>query len=171
MESLQLSQVVAMDRQGAIGRNGALPWHLPDDLRQFKALTYGKPVLMGRKTYASIGKPLPGRRNLVLSRDPSFAAPGIEVFHGLQAALAAAANQATELMVIGGGELYALTLPLARRLLVTTVDTVVDRADAWFPPVDYSQWSLIARTPHAADERHAFGFELVEWHKRGRRLS
>ena len=166
MTALRLSLIVAMDRQGAIGRAGALPWHLPDDLRQFKALTLGKPVLMGRKTFASIGKPLPGRRNLVLSRDASFAAPGIEVFPELPAALATAAANAGELMVIGGGELYALTLPKAHRLLVTTVDTLVEGADAWFPPVDYNQWSLIARTPHSADERHAYGFELIEWQVR-----
>lgn len=156
--------VAALDRAGAIGRGNELPWRLPDDLRHFKALTLGKPVLMGRKTAESLGRALPGRRNLVLTRSGRVPFDGMEAVASL--AMAQAGCAADELMVIGGGEVYALALPMATRLHLTHVDTVVDDADAFFPAVDAATWQVVAREGHDADARHAFGFEFVEYRRR-----
>jgi dihydrofolate reductase len=153
--------VAALDRHRAIGRGNALPWHLPADLRRFKALTLGHPVLMGRRTAEAIGRPLPGRRNLVLTRAGRAPFEGMDAVGSLDAALAAAG--ADTLMVIGGGEVYALALPHATQLLLTHVDTVVTDADAFFPPFDPAAWRAVAREAHAADERHAVGFEFVDY--------
>ncbi|WP_101925253.1 MULTISPECIES: dihydrofolate reductase [Luteimonas] len=154
--------VAALDRHRAIGRGNAMPWHLPDDFRHFKALTIGKPVLMGRKTAESLGRALPGRRNLVLTRSGAVPFAGMEAVASLDAALAQCAA-ADELCVIGGGEIYALTLPLATRLHLTHVDTVVDGADAFFPAFDAVRWREVARTTHPADTRHAVAFDFVEY--------
>lgn len=154
----KIALVVAMDQNRAIGRAGALPWHLPDDLKRFKALTLGKTVLMGRKTYQSIGRPLPQRRNVVLTHDPSFRADGVEVVHSLEEAL----KLSEELMVIGGGEIYALFLPLATELKLTLVDAVVLDADTFFPEWDPCQWCETAREFHPADERHAYSFTYLD---------
>ncbi|WP_460456950.1 dihydrofolate reductase [Arenimonas alkanexedens] len=156
--------VAALDRAGAIGRGNALPWRLPDDLKHFKALTLGKPVLMGRKTAESLGRALPGRRNLVLTRSGRVPFDGMEAVDSLAAAQAGCGSEA--LMVIGGGEIYALALPLATRLHLTHVDTVVDGADAFFPPLDASLWREVSRQAHGADARHAVGFEFVEYRRR-----
>jgi dihydrofolate reductase len=152
--------VAALDRAGAIGRGNALPWHLPDDLKRFKALTLGHPVLMGRKTAEAIGRPLPGRANLVLTRSAVAPFAGQRVVASIEAACAAAGPQAT-LMVIGGGEVYALTLPLAQRLELTEVDVRIDGADTWFPAFDRTRWREVLREPHAADAKHAQGFAFV----------
>ena len=156
--------VAALDRAGAIGRGNDLPWRLPDDLRHFKALTLGKPVLMGRKTAQSLGRALPGRRNLVLTRSGRVPFEGMEAVDSL--ARAQAACGADELMVIGGGEVYALALPLATRMHLTHVDTEVDGADAHFPAFDPARWQAVSREAHGADARHAFGFEFVEYRRR-----
>ena len=162
--SVGLVLVAALDRRNGIGRDNALPWHLPDDLKRFKALTLGKPVLMGRKTAESLGRALPKRRNLVLTRSGCVPFDGMEAVASLDEALALAARDgASGLCVIGGGEVYAMTLPRAARLHLTHVDTVVDDCDAFFPEVDPVQWRAIAREPHAADERHAFAFDFVDY--------
>lgn len=159
--------IAALDRRGAIGRDNALLWHLPDDLKRFKALTLGRPVLMGRKTAESIGRALPGRRNLVLTRSGRAPFDGMEAVDSLDAALArAAADGAEALGVIGGGEIYALALPRADALYLTHVDTTVADADAFFPPWDERAWEAVARTPHPADDRHAFAFEFVDYVRR-----
>ncbi len=145
--------VVAMTPAGVIGRDNALPWHLPDDLRRFKALTMGKPIVMGRRTFESIGRPLPGRRNIVLSRCAAQLPEGLILARDWPAALAAAGD-APEIMVIGGAEIYALALPWARRVHQTVVDADVD-GDARFPPLDEREWREVERSEHAADERHA----------------
>lgn len=150
--------VVAMDNNRAIGRGGQLPWHLPDDLKHFKELTLGKTLLMGRKTYDSIGRPLPKRRNVVLTRDKSFGPEGVEVVHTLQEAL----GLDSELVVIGGGEIFALTLALCQTMHLTLVDTEVRGADAFFPAFDMAQWREARRSFHPADERHAFAFSYVD---------
>jgi dihydrofolate reductase len=150
--------VVAMDQNRAIGRGGALPWHLPDDLKRFKALTLGKTVLMGRKTYQSIGRPLPKRRNVVLTRDSNFGAEGVKVVHSLADAL----QLDDEIMVIGGGEIYTLFLPLATDMYLTLVDTVVPDPDAFFPAWNRADWLETGREFHPADERHAFAFSYVD---------
>jgi dihydrofolate reductase len=155
--------IAALDRNRAIGRGGAMPWHLPDDLKRFKALTLGKPVLMGRKTALAIGRALPGRRNLVLTRGGAALYAEQEAVVSLDAAIAAAG--AAELMVIGGGEVYALALPRATRLHLTHVDCAVDDADAFFPDVDWSRWREVARTHHAADARHKFAFDFVDYER------
>lgn len=156
-----ISLVVAMDRNGLIGRDGDLPWRLPNDLKHFKRLTVGKTVLMGRKTWISLGRPLPDRDNWVLTRDPQFAAEGCRVFHRLEDALAAHAGD--ELMVIGGAELYRQTLPLAQRLYVTEVDARLE-GDTHFPALDATQWRQVSDESHAADDRHAYAysFKLLE---------
>lgn len=145
----RVSLIAAMARDRAIGRAGGMPWHLPEDLRHFRAATWGKPVLMGRRTLDSIGKPLPGRRNLVLTRDPASLPPGVEGFADLASALAAAADTA-ELMVIGGGEVYRAAWALAERLLLTVIDLEVADADTWFPEIDPAEWTLTDAQPGPA---------------------
>ena len=155
--------IAAMDRARAIGRGNAMPWHLPDDFKRFRALTTGKAVVMGRKTFESIGKPLPKRRNIVISRDPRYRAEGTEVAHSLEAALEALEG---EVMIAGGGEIYALALPVAQRMHLTFVDTLVPEADAFFPAWPENQWLETAREHHGADDRHAFAFDFVDFERR-----
>lgn len=152
-----ITLIAAMARDGAIGRAGTMPWHLPEDLRHFRARTWGKPILMGRRTYASIGRPLPGRRNLVLTRDPASLPAGVEGFRRLEEALSASAG-ADELMVIGGGEIYRALLPLADRLVLTEIDLEVPDADTWFPPVDPGAWTLIEERADAGQSPLAHVF-------------
>lgn len=161
MEAPSLTLIAAMDRNRAIGKGGRLPWHLPDDLRRFKALTLGHTVLMGRKTFESIGRPLPGRRNVVLTRNPNFQAEGVEVVPTLEAGLAGG-----EIMVIGGGEVYALALPLARRMWLTLVDTEITEADTFFPAFDPSEWRETGRAFHPADGQHPFSFSFLDLERR-----
>ncbi len=153
--------VAALDRAGAIGRGNALPWRLPDDLQRFKALTLGKPVLMGRKTAQSLGRALPGRLNLVLTRTGEVPFEGMHAVATLQQAQARC--EAAELMVIGGGEVYALVLPLAARLHLTHVETTVVDADAFFPALPPGRWQVTARERHPADARHAHAFEFIDY--------
>ncbi|MEF3083925.1 dihydrofolate reductase [Luteimonas sp. SMYT11W] len=158
--------VAAVDRHRAIGRGNAMPWHLPEDFRHFKALTLGKPVLMGRRTAESLGRALPGRTNLVLTRSGRVPFDGMQAVATLDEAIAiAGAQNADALCVIGGGAIYTLTLPQADVLQLTHVDTVVDGADAFFPAWDAAAWREISRTPHAADARHAHAFEFVEYRR------
>ncbi|QNP41244.1 dihydrofolate reductase [Lysobacter solisilvae (ex Woo and Kim 2020)] len=162
--TVALHLLAALDRQRAIGRGNALPWHLPDDLKRFKALTLGKPVLMGRKTAESLGRALPGRLNLVLTRSGQVPFEGMRAVASLDEAMRVAGDAgATEVCVIGGGEIYALCLPLASRMHLTHVDTVVEDADAFFPPFDPAQWQVTASEAHAADARHAFDFAFVDY--------
>lgn len=155
-----VSLVAALDRHHAIGRNGVMPWHLPDDLKRFKALTLGKPVLMGRKTALAIGRALPGRANLVLTRGAQAPYEGQHVVRSLDEAIAHAGD---ELAVIGGGEVYALALPRATHLHLTWVDTSVTAADTFFPQFDEHEWGETARQAHAADARHAFAMTFVDY--------
>ena len=156
-----ISLIAALDRNFAIGRAGVMPWHLPDDLKRFKQLTLGKPVLMGRKTALAIGRALPGRRNLVLTRSGTAPFAGQDAVTSLDAALDAAG--AAPLCVIGGGEVYALTLPLATTLHLTWVDVAAEHADAYFPRFDPLQWRETARVPHAADAKHEYSFSFVDY--------
>lgn len=162
--SVSLSLIAALDRQHAIGRDNDLPWRLPDDLKRFKALTLGKPVLMGRRTAESLGRALPGRRNLVLTRHGQVPFAGMEAVASLEQALAWAASEDNpEICVIGGGEIYAQTLPIADALYLTHVDTVVEDAHAHFPRFDPAEWDVVRREPHPADARHAHAFEFVDY--------
>ena len=159
----EIALIAALDRNHAIGRDGAMPWHLPDDLKRFKQLTLGKPVLMGRKTALAIGRPLPGRRNLVLTRSGAAPFSGQEAVASLDAAIAAAAD--VELCVIGGGEVYALAMPRATRLHLTWIDTAAQNADAFFPRFDACAWRETVRVAHAADARHEFAFAFVDYER------
>jgi dihydrofolate reductase len=154
----RVALVVAMADNGVIGRAGALPWHLPDDLKYFKVVTFGKPVLMGRRTFDSIGKPLPGRRNLILSH-AAGAVPGVEYVHSVGEARSLAAG-AAELCVIGGAEVFALALPLATRIYLTRVHGEV-AGDVLFPLRDFSAWHESQSVEHPADARHAYAMSFV----------
>jgi len=156
-----VSLIAALDRNFAIGRDGAMPWHLPDDLKRFKQLTLGKPVLMGRKTALAIGRALPGRHNLVLTRGNVAPYEGQQVVASLTAAIAAA--QGEELCVIGGGEVYTLALPSATRLHLTWIDTQAVHADAHFPRFDAAHWRETARIDHPADAKHEYSFSFVDY--------
>ena len=163
---MKVSLIAAMDRKYAIGKDGALPWHLPDDLKRFKALTVGKPILMGRKTAQSLGRALPGRLNLVLTRSGQVPFDGMQAVASLEEEQRIAAEaDAGELCVIGGGEIYALTLPIATRVHLTLVDAEVSGADAFFPNFDVGQWRETLRESHAVDARHAVAFEFVDYEK------
>lgn len=160
---MHVSLIAALDRDFAIGKGNALPWHLPDDLKRFKALTLGKSVLMGRKTAESLGRALPKRRNLVLTRSGNVPFAGMQAVASLDEALQIAAGDGDELCVIGGGDVFALALPIATSLRLTWVDTVVDGADAFFPRFDPEQWRVVASEAHAADATHDFAFEFVDY--------
>jgi dihydrofolate reductase len=161
-----ISLVVAYARNGVIGRDGDLPWHLPSDLRHFRELTTGGTVIMGRKTYESIPdrfRPLPGRRNLVLSRTPGYAPPGAEVFGHLDDALRAAAGDGdvAECFVIGGGTTYAEALPLAGRVYATEVDADIE-GDAVFPALDAAEWVCVLAGEPIAESDHQFTIRVYE---------
>ncbi|OGT57828.1 MAG: diacylglycerol kinase [Gammaproteobacteria bacterium RIFCSPHIGHO2_12_FULL_63_22] len=156
-----MSLLAALDAARGIGRGNAMPWHLPDDLKRFKALTLGKPILMGGNTARSLGRALPGRRNLVLTRAANPPFEGMETVSSLRDALALADGET--LMVIGGGEIYSMALPLATRLYLTHVATVVEDADVHFPDFDLREWRVDRREAHPADARHAFGFEFIDY--------
>ncbi|MGH8146719.1 MAG: dihydrofolate reductase [Rhodanobacteraceae bacterium] len=155
--------IAALDRNHAIGRDGAMPWHLPDDLKRFKALTLGKPVLMGRKTALAIGRALPGRPNLVMTRGNAAPFDGQIVVHSLDAAIERA--DGAELMVIGGGEVYALALPRADRMRLTVIDAATADADTFFPEHDPDDWREVSCEHHAADTKHAFAFDFVDYER------
>lgn len=152
----RLSIIAAVARNDAIGRDNALLWRLPEDLKFFKRTTLGCPVIMGRKTWDSIGRPLPGRRNIVITRNTAWRAEGAEVFHDLDSALAATAD-APKVFVIGGGELYAQALPLADELVLTEVDADFD-GDTFFPPWDRKAFHEVSRETHMADAGWAYHF-------------
>jgi dihydrofolate reductase len=157
--------VAALDRHRAIGRSGGLPWHLPDDLRRFQALTTGGTLLMGRRTAESIGRPLPRRRTLVLTRSGRAPHAGVQAVASLDEALRETPDGET-LVVVGGAEVYALALPLASTLHLTHVDAEVDGADAWFPDWDRSHWRVRCEVAHPADDRHDVPFRFVDWVRR-----
>jgi dihydrofolate reductase len=161
----RVSLIVAMASNGVIGRGNGLPWKLPEDLRRFKASTMGKPLLMGRKTYESIGRPLPGRVNIVLTRAAGWSAPGVSVVHTVEEALSAAGD-ASELMVIGGAEIYRLVMPFARRIYLTQVHAEVP-GDTYFPALDLSQWVDVECAAYPADERNAFPLTFLTLERRG----
>ena len=160
----KISFVAALDKQFAIGRGNELPWHLPADLQRFKALTLHKPIVMGRKTAQSLGRALPKRRNIVLSRSGQIPFAGMELAHSLDEVLALC-DEAEEICIIGGGEIYRLALPVATHLHLTHVDTVVENADAFFPRFSVAQWEVTGRDRYRADEKNAFAFEFADYKK------
>jgi len=161
-----LSLIVAVAENGVIGVRGALPWRLPDELAHFKRTTLGKPVLMGRHTYVSIGRPLPGRANIVLSRDPGFSTHGAMVARDLDEALGMHAA-APEQIVIGGAALYAEALPRAERIYLTRVHAR-PAGDVFFPELASGEWGESLVAEHPADARHAHAFSVYLLVRRGR---
>jgi dihydrofolate reductase len=161
---MTVSLVVAASTNNVIGRDGGLPWHLPDDLRHFKRITTGKPVIMGRRTFESIGRPLPDRHNIVMTRAPDYAAEGCDVVSSVAEALDVAGD-ADEVMVIGGGQVYRDFLPRADRIYMTRVQAEV-QGDTYFPEIEGNAWRLVSSAHHAADEKHAYAFELMVFERR-----
>jgi dihydrofolate reductase len=159
-----ISLIVAMAQNGVIGRGNALPWRLPRDLQRFKSFTLGKAVLMGRRTFESIGRPLPGRANLVLTRDRLWHADGVEAVRSLEEALMRSGDHA-ELVAIGGAEVYRLVLPLARRIYLTHVHADV-AGDTFFPDFDSTQWTDVECSRHPADGQHAYPLTFVTLERR-----
>lgn len=158
-----ISLIAAMDRNRLIGRDNGLPWHLPDDFKHFKAVTLGKPVIMGRKTFESIGKPLPGRKNIIVSRS-GFQAEGIVVVNSLDQALAETAD-AKEVMVIGGANLYEQMINRADRMYLTHVDGQFE-GDAWFPAFSLDEWEMVSSECFQADERNNYSFTITEYERK-----
>ncbi len=154
----KISLIVAMDENNLIGSNNGLPWHLPADLAFFKRSTMGKPIIMGRKTFESIGKPLPGRRNIVVTRDPSFSAEDCDVANGIDAAIALCRDD-EEVMLIGGANLYQQSFELVTDLYITRIHHEFD-GDTWFPDFDESKWKIENRENFEADHcnPHAYSF-------------
>lgn len=157
---MKLTIVVAHSANNVIGADGELPWHLPEDLQRFREVTMGKPVIMGRVTHESIGRPLPGRRNIVLSRQAGFQAAGCDVVASRDAALQLV-KEADEAMIIGGGHIYELFLPDVSRILRTRVDLVV-AGDTCFPVLDQSRWQVVSSDAFPADARRPAGFVIEE---------
>jgi dihydrofolate reductase len=155
--------IVAAADNGVMGRDNQLPWHLPDDLKRFKQLTLGKPVVMGRRTFESIGRPLPGRQNVVVTRDPNYIRDGITVA-GNVAGVMQAAGAAAEIMIIGGAEIFRLFLPLAGRVHLTRVHGEVT-GDVRWPGLDTHAWRRVDAQRHDADVRHAWPMTFEVWEK------
>jgi dihydrofolate reductase len=156
---MRISLIVAMAENRVIGRHNQLPWRIPEDLKHFKALTMGKPIIMGRKTYESIGRPLPGRDNIVITGDTSYRAEGCQVVHSLEEALRSAGG-AEEAMIIGGATLYRQTLRDADRLYLTLVKAQPE-GDTWFPKIEPQEWRETRRETHKADESNEYDFDFV----------
>ncbi len=159
----RVSVIAALARNRVIGIENRLPWRLPEDLAHFKALTLGHPILMGRKTFESLGRPLPGRTNIVITRNPDYRPEGCRVAGSIAAALALCADE-NEVFFIGGAELYAQTIPLADRLYLTEVD-VEPQGDAWFPDYDTSAFREVSRESHTSEKGDRLRFDFVVYER------
>jgi dihydrofolate reductase len=156
---MRVSIIVAMARNRVIGANGAIPWHLPNELKLFKTLTMGHHIVMGRRTYESIGRLLPGRTTVIVTRQPDYRAPGALVAHSLEEAIAVCAGDA-EVFVIGGAELYRAALPRADRIYLTTVDAEPP-GDTFMPELDLADWRETSTQAFSADDRHRYGYRFA----------
>lgn len=160
-----ISLIVAAAQNNAIGKEGLMPWHLPNDLRHFKNITWGMPVVMGRKTFESLGKPLAGRKNIVITRQAGWKAPGVVVVKSIEDALFVVKEaDVKEAMVIGGGEIYKSVFDRAKRIYLTRVEASPD-ADTFFPVIDPQQWYLMSQKNHEADEKNAFNYSFQVWER------
>lgn len=157
----QLSLIVAMDKNRLIGNDNQLPWNLPADLAFFKRTTLGKPIVMGRKTYESIGRPLPGRRNIVMTRNPQFSAEGCDVVSDIDSALAICDADA-EVMLIGGATLYEQTIARATTMYITEINHIFS-GDTWFPEFSRRHWSIVDSQEYAADDSNPYSFRFVKY--------
>ncbi|MEM8583218.1 MAG: dihydrofolate reductase [Bacteroidota bacterium] len=163
---MRINAIVATDKIGTIGKAGEIPWYLPADLKYFKRTTIGHPVIMGRKTFQSIGRPLPRRTNIVLTRDPFFIASGTVVVNSIDEAFThPALAEAEEVFIIGGGEIYKHTLQITDRIFLTKVNTEISGGDAFFPQLNESEWALISHEQYTADERNPLDFEFQVWER------
>ena len=158
-----LSMIVAHANNRVIGKNNDMPWHLPADLAYFKKSTLGKPIIMGRKTFQSIGRPLPGRKNIVISRDESYQVEGVDVVNSVEAALALVVDS-EEVMVIGGGAIYQHCLAAAQRLYITHIDADID-GDTYFPDYDLSVWKKVASDIRPSDEKNQYQLDFSVYEK------
>jgi dihydrofolate reductase len=163
--SMRKSMIVAMAQNRVIGRNNKLPWYLPNDLKYFKQVTMGLPIVMGRKTYESIGKPLPGRTNIVVTRNESWSMDGVKVVHSLEQAFELAASIAEidgrdEVMIIGGDQIYQSALPLVDRIYLTEVHAEVE-GDAYFPDFDRDHWNVVGCEDFAAEDPNPYDYSFV----------
>lgn len=164
---MKISLVVAAASNNAIGKEGTMPWHLPNDMKHFKNITWGMPVIMGRKTFESLGKPLAGRKNIVISRQPGWNAAGTIVVKSIDDALFVASQaDANEVMVIGGGEIYKALYTKASRIYLTRVEAEPE-ADTFFPAIDPEQWYLVNQQNHEADEKNAYNYSFQTWERIG----
>jgi dihydrofolate reductase len=164
---MKISLIAAVAQNGVIGNHNELPWHLPDDFAFFKRKTSHHPIIMGRKSLESLGKPLPNRTNIVITRNPDFTASGVTVVHTLEDALEEAqkAERTTdEIFIIGGAEIYKMALPAANTLHLTEIHETYE-GDAYFPIFDKSEWQEVSRRSHPADERHTASFDFVEYER------
>ncbi|MCB4756559.1 MAG: dihydrofolate reductase [Elusimicrobia bacterium] len=158
---MRISIIVAMTNEGVIGINNRLPWHLSDDLKRFKKITMGHPVIVGQKTFESLGKPLPGRRNIVMSDDPHFKAEGATVVHSFEEALAACPDKNEEVFIIGGVSIYRLALPHADRLYITLIHNHIE-GDAFFPPFDFEgQFKVVQKEANRFDPQEKISYSFI----------
>jgi dihydrofolate reductase len=158
-----ISIIVATGTNRGIGKNNQLLWHLPEDLKYFKRTTLEKPIIMGRSTFDSVGRPLPKRRNIVITRNPSLKIEGVEVVHSLDEAIQLVENE-PEIMIVGGSEIYNLALPLADRVYLTLVNAAPD-ADRFFPVLPSGEWELSIETVHPADDQHFAEMKFQVWNR------
>lgn len=164
---MTISLVVAAALNNGIGKDGAMPWHLPNDMKHFKNVTWGMPVLMGRKTFESLGKVLPGRKNIVVTRQAGWEHPGTVAVKSIDDGMFVAnETDALEVMVIGGGEIYRAVFEKAKRIYMTRVEAKPE-ADTFFPSIDPAQWYLVSQKNHEADEKNAFNYSFQIWERLG----
>lgn len=162
---MKLSIIVAVAENGVIGHNNQLIWHLPEDLKMFKRLTSGHPIIMGRKTFESIGKPLPNRTSIIITKNPEFQVEGCITVHSLEDAIEAANEiEENEAFIIGGAEIYRLSLPFADKIYLTEVHHAFE-GDTFFPAIDKDIWEEVNRIDHATDEKHLYKYSFVELEK------
>ena len=161
---MKLSLIVAFDKNRLIGRDNGLPWHLPADLKHFKSLTMGHHMIMGRKTFESIGKPLPGRTTVIITRQKNYRAEGCIVVHHLDEALECCRNE-EEVFIIGGAQIFDCTMPLADRLYITEIDHTFD-GDTHFPEISADDWEQISSEHHEADEKNNWGYTFINYKRK-----
>ena len=162
---MKLALIVATDKRGLIGKDNDLPWHLSADLQYFRKVTMGKPIIMGRNTHESIGRPLPGRQNIIVTKNSNYKAEGCTVVSSIDDALSAALN-AEEVMVMGGASLYTQLLPQADTLYLTLVDAELE-GDTWFPEWHSDDWQQISREDHFADDKNEYPYSFIIYERKG----
>ncbi len=159
-EVCMLSAIVAIDQNNVIGNHNKLPWHLPADLNYFKQVTLNKTIIMGRKTFESIGRPLPHRKNMIVTRDKNFKATACEIIYSIDDVIAMSQNNDEEFFLIGGAELFNQLLPHVKRLYLTLVHHTFE-GDAFFPEIDFKEWNEISRVDYPADEKNAYSYSFL----------